>query len=152
MVGALKAGQIDGFVYSPPPVIQPVIEETGQIWIDGPAGDIDIWKKGYYWLYVTKPDFAQENPKALTAILDCVTEASDLIKSDPDAAAAAAREFFPSLDDKTYRESFDALKPVFVNGPTPSEQGFQDSVDRFTTSSGTAVDVPYEDAFVDLGK
>lgn len=150
MVGALKAGQIDGFVYSPPPVIQPVVEESGQIWIDGPAGDIDVWKKGYYWLYVTKPDYAEQNPKVLKTILDCVTEASQLLESDPDAAAAAAREFFPSLEDDVYRQSFDALIPVFVDGPAPSEKGFKESVDRFTTSSGTAFDVPYAEAFVDL--
>lgn len=151
MVGALQAGQIDGFVYSPPPVIQPVVTDVGQIWIDGPSGDVDVWQRGYYWVYVTKPSFAEEQPEVLQTIIDCVTEASDLLTSDPDAAAEAAREFFPSLEDDVYRESFDALIPVFTEGPDPSEEGYQESVDRFNASSDSEFDRPFADVFVDLG-
>jgi NitT/TauT family transport system substrate-binding protein len=150
MVGALQAGQIDGFVYSPPPSIQPVVSGVGQVWINGPAGDVDVWQTGYYWVYITKPSYAEENAEVLRTIIDCVAEASELLATDPDAAAAAAREFFPSLEDDIYTESFDALIPVFVDGPEPSEEGFQESVDRFTETSGTEIDRPFSEAFVDL--
>jgi len=150
MVAAMKAGQLDGFVYSPPAVLQPVVEGEGQIWIDGPRGDVEIWKEGYFWLYVTRSDYAEEHPDVLQTVFDCVVESSQMIVDDPEGAAAAMREFFPSLDDESFERSFEALSPVFVDGPGATEEGYQQSVDRYNASADAAVDLPFSDAFLDL--
>ena len=72
MTGALRAGEIDGFIAGEPWSSVAVAEGLGEIAAAGAA----IWRRGVEKVLATRADWAEANPEALDRLVRAVTRAA----------------------------------------------------------------------------
>ena len=131
MSAAFKASRMDAILTSVPGALEPVLSGYGVLWISGPGGDVPVWNKGYTQVWVTTEAYAKDHAETLKRVVNGLVLTTDLIDKDPNAAIAALRLKYDSIDPALLKASFDAAKKSYTVDRKVRRQVMQDSIDSY---------------------
>jgi NitT/TauT family transport system substrate-binding protein len=112
LLAALETGQIDAYQLSPPTPYVAEAEGFGTVLIDGPAGDVPLFKDYVYTGFAVNRAWAEENPDAAKGFSRALNAGMERVASDP---AAAAQEIVDRMSDdnvEIIEQTLDALLPA----------------------------------------
>jgi len=123
LVAALKTGQIDAYLLSPPSPEQLEQEGVGQIIIKSSAGDVpDLADVPFACITVTKP-YAEQNPDAVRAYAQAVRQAIKWGTDNRDETLAIVGQYFSDTPPDVLALAWDALLPSISPSGRFSEAG-----------------------------
>ena len=127
MQAALRQGQLDGFMFTPPVSQEPVVDDTGAVWVNFLAGDVPEFAGMPTGIVVTTKRYVASHREAVTGFLRAMQRGYQDIDTDPDdvAATLAHATYFRQTAPDLFKKSFQAVLPIFANSSTPTEAGFQ---------------------------
>ncbi len=103
---ALRSGQIDGFNTTAPANNQ-AVEEGLAVWAARPShGEVPGIENFLYTVLCGRPDFLEKNPDVVASLVRGMTKASELIRSDPDAAGQVLRDRYFQQTDIALEQQF----------------------------------------------
>jgi NitT/TauT family transport system substrate-binding protein len=128
---ALKTGQIDAYMLTPPGPDVPVLQGYGTIFIRGTAGDVlslaDVPDTG---LGVRKSWVEKEaNAEALIGVLTALIKGNRLLHDDPTTAAGHVKPFFPDMAPEVMKVAIKEITPAIPTTPELSEQTVSHALD-----------------------
>ncbi len=112
MVAAFESKQIDGFAMTPPWPEKPVLDGTAIMLASGPDGDPPGLLPFANTVLLTRPEVCEKRKSVCEKMGHAFAAAAAAIHDHPDAALAALRKRFSSLDAKLMAVSFDVLRKV----------------------------------------
>ncbi|MFC7787462.1 ABC transporter substrate-binding protein [Microbacterium sp. MAHUQ-60] len=143
LVTAAREGQVDGFAFSPPTSVQPVDGGYGSVWIT--LAEVPEFQQLPFCDIITSRKFITENPKAVAAFLNVMTDAASAIESDPDAAGEMVRaKYYDQLDPALWTLAWDSSYPTGLKGFEPSEKGFDLLLQIINDQADEPVEVAFE--------
>ena len=99
-VAALRSGAIQGFGSSAPYYVQPVIDGSGVIWVNGPKGEFPFAPDHSTYLVTTR-DYAVANPEIVKSVVAALGDFGKAAVERPADVKAAVAKLFPTVDSKT---------------------------------------------------
>lgn len=112
LFAALKSGQIDGYILSPPSPQQAESAGVGTILVRNTRGeDPSIAKLSYVNLCAAQ-DYIKQNPAVIRAWAKSIQQANDWMRTHPDETVAILSKHFPDVDVNTWKVGFPALLPA----------------------------------------
>ena len=131
MSAAFKASRMDAILTSVPGALEPVLASYGVLWISGPAGDVPIWNKGYTQVWVTTEQYAKEHKDVLDRVVAGLQATTKMITEDPNAALAALKKKYETLDADLLKASFEASKKSYSIDRKVRRSVMQDTIDSY---------------------
>ena len=125
---ALKQGQIDGFMLSPP---QPQIVEaagTGKIFISASQGDVPELDIFPYEIMATRRSYAKENPEIVKAIATAISRANNLMLDHPDEALAVLQRRFRNVEPEILKPAVESITAAVPRDGKMTEEGWKVAV------------------------
>jgi NitT/TauT family transport system substrate-binding protein len=107
MYAALKAGAIDGFVFTAPLPQAATAEGLGHVVISPFIGEVPEMRGMTYMSVVTSRSTLAAKRPQLNAFIRALTKARKFATEHPDEARKLTREVFKDMDEKVYAASFD---------------------------------------------
>jgi ABC-type nitrate/sulfonate/bicarbonate transport system substrate-binding protein len=127
MVAALKRGVIDGFIASAPFYLQPIIDGSGVIWIQGSKGEWPPKSAPVNSVVViVKRDFADANPELMKRVTSVFMDLWKAMDERPADVKAAMAKLWPDLDAKTLDLVFESEAGGFKAKPVTVEDMAQE--------------------------
>lgn len=138
---ALKTGQIDAYMLTPPGADVPVLQGYGTTFIRGTTGDVPALKDVPDTGLGVRKDWVQDdaNAEALVRLLVSLIKGATRLHDDPEGAATFMKPFFPEMDPKLMKAGLTEIAPAVPTEPE-LDQGVVDH----------ALDVLFEAKLVDL--
>jgi NitT/TauT family transport system substrate-binding protein len=110
LVGALKAGKIDGFMLSPPNPYVAQQEGIGSVIIKG-RDSLPVFKTYDFTSVAIKSDWATSHPDLVKDYSNAVSQATTWMLANPDAALKLLQDnHFSDTDPATLKLSFDLFR------------------------------------------
>ncbi|HEY7060170.1 MAG TPA: ABC transporter substrate-binding protein [Chloroflexota bacterium] len=132
---ALRQGQIDGFLFSPP--LGPELEAEGVAVTLIPGGDVPEWADfPHAILYIVK-EYGQRNAEAVTRVGRAIARGAQLIRSDPQEARRTLQEEFKDTDPQILQVSVDRLKDAYPPDGKFTQRQWDNAM-KLLVESGTA--------------
>ena len=128
LAAALKQGQIDGFMLSPP---QPQIVEadgTGQIFIAASQGDVPDLDIFPYEIMATRRSYAKENPEIVKAVATAISRANNLMLDHPEEALAVLQRRFRTVEPDILKSAVEAVTAAVPRDGTMTKEGWDVAV------------------------
>lgn len=121
---ALKTGQIDAYMLTPPGPDVPVLQGYGTIFIRGTTGDVpalkDIPDTG---LGVRKSWLEDDaNAEALIAVLTALIKGNRRLHDDPTGSTGYLKTYFPEMDPALMEIALKEIMPAVPTSPELNEQ------------------------------
>ncbi len=139
MVAALESGAVQGFVASAPFYAQPVLKNTGVIWISGVKGEFSWAPAGASVLSTTRK-IIESRPDLVKKVLAAFTDFSDAVAKRPDEVKAAIAKLFPTLDAPTLDLLYQTGAAGFIGRELTATDLERDI--QFTRDSGVPLPQP----------
>lgn len=138
MLTSLREGRIDGFVYTPPFSQQPIVEDTGVVWVDYLAGEVPQLSGIPSGLIVTTSAYAKNHPRQLKGLLAALGKGFDAVNTDPATVerTLGSSPSFSKTDPALFHASFEASRPIFAHGPNPTQAGFDKMLALYNATLG----------------
>lgn len=146
-INTARAGQSDGYAFSPPVTTIATAEGFGQTWFAYYKKEIPRYDGVSVVDIVSTEDFITANPNTTTAFLRAVWNAIDLIESDPSAAAEATKEAFPDVEQEVFDQAFADVTFAFLDGILPTQEGFEKTLDALNISLESPVELTFEEVY-----
>jgi len=119
---AFAQNRIDGFALSSPTSDSALLEHKGFILLDMADGQVKELD-GYPSIALSaRTQWAQENPKVVDAFMQALSDATQLINSDPEQAARLVRARFEGTPDEVYAAAWKSNKHSFPQTPYLTEE------------------------------
>lgn len=112
LLAALETGQIDAYQLSPPTPYVAEAEGFGTVLIDGPAGDVPLFKDYVYTGFAVNRAWAEENPDAARAFSRALNAGMERVASDPATAAQEIVERMSEENVDIIEQTLDAMLPA----------------------------------------
>jgi NitT/TauT family transport system substrate-binding protein len=112
LFAALKSGQIDGYILSPPSPQQAEQAGVGTIFIRNTKGEVPSLAKFLYVDICTSTDYANKNPAVVKAFVKSIQQANDWMRTHPDELYKTFQKEFPEVDPTTWSTGFPNLLPA----------------------------------------
>ncbi|MGL9621745.1 ABC transporter substrate-binding protein [Bradyrhizobium sp. U531] len=144
---ALRSGQIDGFNTTAPANNQ-AVEEGLAVWAARPShGEVPGIENFLYTVLCGRPDFLDKNPETAAALVRGMTRASELIRSDPEAAGQMLHDrYFQQTDTALIKRTVSDQRTTVSVPPTLSEQQFAHNMEFELKFSDAVRGVTYRQA------
>lgn len=148
VVAAAREGQVDGMVVALPERALPVAEGWGEIWIDYPRGDVPPLDSFALIDVAMTNSFLSEHPDIADSFVRAMWRATDDFNNDPDGVRAVLREnWFSEMDEAVFDLSFERVLPLFADGPAPTPEAFEATVELYNVSAEDPVDLEFSDVY-----
>lgn len=126
LAAALKTGQIDAYLLSPPSPHQLEQEGVGQIIIKSSAGDVpELANVPYACVTVTK-EYAQQNPEVVRSYVRALQQSIAWATEHRDEALQIVGQYFQDTPAEVLALSWDAMLPAISPDGAFTEQGVKD--------------------------
>ena len=128
LAAALKQGQIDGFMLSPP---QPQLVEAdgaGKILISASMGDVPGLDNFPYEVINVRKEFAEQNPEVVRAVARALARANNLILDDRETAMEALQKHFSNVEPDILSVSLDSVAAAVPRDGLMNEDGWKNAV------------------------
>jgi ABC-type nitrate/sulfonate/bicarbonate transport system substrate-binding protein len=139
MVAALESGSVQGFVASAPFYAQPVLRETGVIWISGVDGEFENAPSAASILSSTR-ETIETRPELVQKVVQAFIDFSDAVAERPEDVKAAIVQVFPAIDSATLDLLFETGAKGFIGRPLTVEDMKHEI--KFTQESGVPLPQP----------
>jgi ABC-type nitrate/sulfonate/bicarbonate transport system substrate-binding protein len=140
---ALMNNIIDTFAQSPPGPETTEAAGKGYVLLALSRGEIPELRDYPYEVLMARPDFAEKNPRLVTAVARAISRGGELFHTNPEAAKAALRAHRFSnterLNDAVFDLSFSLIKDAMPKWGDMSSQGWQKVID-FSVGAGIIKD------------
>jgi NitT/TauT family transport system substrate-binding protein len=108
LIAALKTGQIDSLLQTPPIPTIPVVEGFGQVLISLARGDVPEFRNFPYTGVVLLKEYAQKNPDTVVRFVRALMKADAILRTNKEGTIAALRAFLGG-EPKVLSATYDAL-------------------------------------------
>ncbi|HZV50100.1 MAG TPA: ABC transporter substrate-binding protein [Candidatus Dormibacteraeota bacterium] len=112
LFAALKSGQIDGYILSPPSPQQAVAAGVGTILIYNTKGEDPALNKFLYVSLCASEDYIKSNPAVVRAYVKSIQEANDWMRTHLDQTYQILQKEFPDVNPSTWSTGLPALLPA----------------------------------------
>jgi NitT/TauT family transport system substrate-binding protein len=112
LFAALKSGQIDGYILSPPSPEQAVAAGVGTILIRNTKGEDPALSKFLYVSLCTSSEYAKKNPAAVRAYVKSIQQANTWMRTHEQQTYQIMQKEFPDVAPTTWSTGFPALLPA----------------------------------------
>jgi NitT/TauT family transport system substrate-binding protein len=128
LFAALKSGQVDGYILSPPSPQQAESAGVGTILVRNTRGeDPSIAKLSYVNLCAAQ-DYVSKNPAVIRAWTKSIQQANDWMRTHQDETEQILSKRFPDVDPNTWKVGFPALLPAISKDGQFSQPAVQQSL------------------------
>lgn len=119
LIAALRTGQIDAFMLTPPSPNQPEVEGFGTVFIKASVGEIESLNDFPYSGFSARAEWLEdpENHEATVRFVAGLILAADLIRDEPEEAMGYLADFFPDMDQETLQAGFEDMIPSVPEDP-----------------------------------
>lgn len=115
IVAGLRDGLYDGALWSVGVLEPNLSDESAELWIDVPGGDLPDFKNAYQALIITSDQTLKQQPDLVQSFLEGARAGSAAVEDDPEAAETSVqKEFFPELDPAAFDIAWKTAELVFV--------------------------------------
>ena len=128
LVAALKNGQVDGFMVSPPQPQQLEAEGIGKVFISGSKVDVEGLDDFPYTVVVTRKSYAESHPQITEAIARAVARANNLMLDQPDEALAVLAKIFDTIEPEILSASLMTVSSAVPRDGKMTEQGWRNKI------------------------
>jgi ABC-type nitrate/sulfonate/bicarbonate transport system substrate-binding protein len=136
MIAALQTGAIQGFVSGAPFYAQPVLNNTGVIWFDGPKGEIPPqYTPSNVIVVMAQRDYAAAHLDLVKRVVDSFLDFGKTATERPADVRAALGRLYPEIDPKLLDLLFESELNGFKVGMLTAEEMAHDI--EFTRSTGS---------------
>lgn len=147
MLAALARGATDGFCFTTPIPEIAVGRKLGRIVLEPLNGDVPEAANVPYIIMASSPETIATKRPLLLAMVRCWVKAMDLVKSDPKAASALVRRYFPDLDQTVYDTAFAKYRAGVPTSPMINDTQVQNVAAFMRISKGTPIEAKLSDVF-----
>ncbi|GIQ69956.1 ABC transporter substrate-binding protein [Xylanibacillus composti] len=112
LMAALKSGQIDGFMLTPPSPNQPELEGYGTVLIKSSAGEVPELANYPYQGITVRKAWAEANPEVASRFVKALLEASEFIKNQPEEATVHLKAYFEEMADESIEAGMADMIPA----------------------------------------
>ncbi|MGG0716235.1 ABC transporter substrate-binding protein [Robertmurraya massiliosenegalensis] len=111
LLAALKSGQIDAFLLTPPTPNQPELDGYGTVFIKSSVGEVPELKNYPYQGVAFRKDWAEENGDVVKRFVRALINANDLIKENPEEAKEYLKAYFEDMTDEALTAGMNDMIP-----------------------------------------
>jgi NitT/TauT family transport system substrate-binding protein len=113
LFAALKSGQIDGFMLSPPSPEQAEAAKTGKIWVRLTTNEVPALAHIPYMTFCAREDYAKAHAPLLEGFAAAIEEATRWMHANRTETLAIMGRMFPNVSPAVWGKAFDAFLPIF---------------------------------------
>jgi NitT/TauT family transport system substrate-binding protein len=113
LFAAMKSGQIDGFMLSPPSPQEAEETGVGKIWIRLTANEVPSLANLPYMSFCALEGYIKQHHAVVTGFAASVREAIDWMQTNKSETVAIMSKAFPNVAAKVWAEGYDAFLPIF---------------------------------------
>lgn len=119
LLAALRTGQIDAFMLTPPTPNVAEIEGFGTVFIEASRGEIEDLNDFPYSGFSAREEWLQEeeNHEATVRFVAGLIQAGELIRSEPDQAIEHLAAYFPDMEREALEAGFEDMIPSIPDDP-----------------------------------
>jgi ABC-type nitrate/sulfonate/bicarbonate transport system substrate-binding protein len=129
MVAAFRAGQIDGFMASPPHSNTVVVKGDAYMWLDGPHGDYPGAGADFFHAVLgVDGEFADAHPATVERVVAALLATSERIRSAPGEASRTLHQRFPEVTDGVWEAMWAQVGGSFA-APVPTQADLETAAD-----------------------
>ncbi|HEY1373131.1 MAG TPA: ABC transporter substrate-binding protein [Candidatus Binatia bacterium] len=139
---ALMNDVIDAYALSPPSAEVTEPSGKGYVLIPLGKGEVPEFTDYPYEVLMARPDYAEANPKIVTAVARAISRGGQLFHKSPEQAKAALRShhLFQKLDNAVFELSYSTVVNAMPQWGTMDQKGWQ-KVINFATGAGIVRDL-----------
>lgn len=132
---------IDGYALSPPSAEVTEPSGKGYVLIPLGKGEVPELTDYPYEVLMVRPDYADANPKMVTAVARAISRGGALFHSNPEAAKAALRSYklFTKLSPDVFELSYNMVANAMPSWGNMTQEGWQ-KVINFSAGAGIIKD------------
>lgn len=134
LAAALKSGQIDGFMLSPPTPQQVEANGDGKIIISASLGDVPGLDNFPYEVINVMKSYAESEPETVRAVARALARANNLMIDDLDAAVEALKLHFDKVDPELLRAGAESVANAVPRDGLMNEDGWKNAVEIYKGS------------------
>ncbi|MGH6877675.1 MAG: ABC transporter substrate-binding protein [Rhizomicrobium sp.] len=112
LFAALKSGQIDGYVLSPPSPQQAEKAGVGKVFIDLSKGELPSLAHMDYMTLCSTNDFVERHPDTVRAFVKAIQQGNDWMRAHRGETEQIMQQPFPNVPSDVWAMSFPALMPT----------------------------------------
>lgn len=110
---AWQRGEIDAFASSPPSAEQAILSGKGDYLLRGGHDTVPGFQHYPHQIMMVTADFAEQNPEAVTRLVEAYLLAADALQNRADEMADVVHSAaFPNLDDELFDLSWESILPA----------------------------------------
>ncbi|MBI2861699.1 MAG: ABC transporter substrate-binding protein [Chloroflexi bacterium] len=149
LVAALKKGVIDGFMYTPLPTAQVVVDGDAEILVDTGRGDVPSRGESLITNLTIRKAYGGANAPIVEAAVRGAWRGMRLMQRDKVAAAAALRkdDFYREADPKVVLLGIEMLSRALLPDPSLTQRMIQDVIDEWRLEEperATGIDMTFD--------
>ena len=127
-VAAMTSDQIDGFESGPPTGQQVEAQGAGHILFDPADAGVGGFDNLPWEVLITSPDYAEQNPEVVKAVVRALQRGMQQAHDDPDAAAKIVGDRFPGTDVSLLAAALKEIAPSFAGAGSMSPEGWDNAI------------------------
>jgi ABC-type nitrate/sulfonate/bicarbonate transport system substrate-binding protein len=129
LLAALKQGQIDAFMLSPPVPETAVNDGYGTLLVSASQGDVPQLNEFAYEVLYARKDYIDQNRDTVRRVARAIARGNNFTLDQPDAAQALLPEHFPRVPAAMLHEAMSFLVPAVPRDGLGSEAAWAKAVE-----------------------
>lgn len=144
ILAAFEKNLVDGFVYTAPIVEMVQSRGTGQLVIDGLAGEVPELKGVLYMTMTTSSSRLKAKPDTFRAVTRALAKAMKYAHEKPRETRQILRRYFPDVEEPVFNLMFESYRLASAKSPLIAPEPLRKTIDWMNLGSATRVDAAYD--------
>lgn len=137
MIESIRAGQIDGALWTIGSLAPLLMDDSGVRWISMARGDIDEFKTLPYVTVYARADWVDANQDLVERLHKSYADAIQQLKTEPERTSKVFKDaFFPNLDQALWDDGFNMARQAYLDGAKTTAAAWQQSLDMQVKGTG----------------